>query len=168
MSLARHNFSAKAEAALNSHINVEFNASYIYASLAAYFKRDGVALHGFAKYMSKQSDEEREHAQKFVDYVNRRGGRVVLEQIAKPITEIESPLKALEAVLALEKDVTTKIEQLYEISEEEKDVDLQFFLEEFINEQKTSLREISDMITNLKRAGETGVGLYFFDKELSS
>lgn len=33
MSLARHNFSAKAEAALNSHINVEFNASYIYASL---------------------------------------------------------------------------------------------------------------------------------------
>jgi hypothetical protein len=84
--------------------------------LAAYFKRDGVALHGFAKYMSKQSDEEREHAQKFVDYVNRRGGRVVLEQIAKPITEIESPLKALEAVLALEKDVTTKIEQLYEVS----------------------------------------------------
>lgn len=66
--------------------------------------------------MSKQSDEEREHAHKFVDYVNRRGGRVVLEQIAKPITEIESPLKALEAVLALEKDVTTKIEQLYEVS----------------------------------------------------
>merc|ERR1711988_1271282 len=112
------------------------------------------------KYMSKQSDEEREHAHKFVDYVNRRGGRVVLEQIAKPISEIETPLKALEAVLALEKDVTTKIEQLYELSEEEKDVDLQFFLEEFINEQKTSLREISDMITRLKRAGETGLGLY--------
>ena len=37
-----------------------------------YFSRDDVAFPGFAKYFSKNSDEEREHAQKFMEYqVNR-------------------------------------------------------------------------------------------------
>ena len=33
-----------------------------------YFTRDDVALPGFAKYFQKNSDEEREHAQKFMEY----------------------------------------------------------------------------------------------------
>ena len=33
-----------------------------------YFSRDDVAFPGFAKYFKKNSDEEREHAQKFMEY----------------------------------------------------------------------------------------------------
>ena len=33
-----------------------------------YFTRDDVAYPGFAKYFQKNSDEEREHAQKFMEY----------------------------------------------------------------------------------------------------
>ena len=33
-----------------------------------YFTRDDVARPGFAKYFQKNSDEEREHAQKFMEY----------------------------------------------------------------------------------------------------
>jgi ferritin heavy chain len=36
------------------------------------------------KYFKKASDEEREHAEKFMKYMNDRGGRIVLEPIAKP------------------------------------------------------------------------------------
>jgi ferritin heavy chain len=48
---------------------------------AWYFDRDDVALKGFHKFFSESSKEEREHAEKLIKYQNRRGGKVVLQQI---------------------------------------------------------------------------------------
>ena len=73
---------------------------------AAYFDRDDVALHGFAKRFRENSDEEREHAEKFIKYQNMRGGRVVFQDIAKAKTDDwNSALSAIEASLELEKKV---------------------------------------------------------------
>lgn len=61
---------------------------------------------GFFKFFKKASDEEREHAEKFMKYQNLRGGRIVLQQIAKPThDEWSSPLEAVTAALELEKTV---------------------------------------------------------------
>merc|ERR1711915_219558 len=46
--------------------------------------RDDQALHGFAKFFQKSSDEEREHGMKLMEYQAKRGGRVVFQDIAKP------------------------------------------------------------------------------------
>lgn len=54
---------------------------------AYYFDRSDVALPGLHKYFKKQSDDEREHAMKFMNYQNKRGGSIIL-------TEIESPSKS--------------------------------------------------------------------------
>merc|ERR1712226_1298347 len=70
-----------------SKIRTNFHASYVYMSMAAYFDRDDVALHGFAKRFRENSDEEREHAEKFIKYQNMRGGRVVFQDIAKARTD---------------------------------------------------------------------------------
>ena len=40
-----------------------------------------MALKGFARYFKKASDEERVHAEKFMTYQNKRGGRIVLQDI---------------------------------------------------------------------------------------
>jgi len=48
---------------------------------AYYFDRDDVALKGFSNFFKKSSDEEREHAEKFMKYQNMRGGRIVLQPI---------------------------------------------------------------------------------------
>ena len=48
---------------------------------AFYFDRDDVALKGFHRYFKDASDEERGHAQKFMKYQNKRGGRIVLQDI---------------------------------------------------------------------------------------
>ena len=48
---------------------------------AYYFERDDVALPGFYKFFKKSSDEEREHAEKFMKYQNQRGGRIVFQNI---------------------------------------------------------------------------------------
>ncbi|PWZ25829.1 Ferritin-1, chloroplastic [Zea mays] len=128
-SLARHKFVDDCEAALNEQINVEYNASYAYHSLFAYFDRDNVALKGFAKFFKESSDEEREHAEKLMEYQvsfdplvrsillhantccavltgqcacqNKRGGRVRLQSIVTPLTEFDHPEKG-DALYAME------------------------------------------------------------------
>lgn len=53
---------------------------------AWYFDRDDVALPGFHKFFARASAEERIHAEALMAYQNRRGGRIVLQNI-KVITE---------------------------------------------------------------------------------
>ena len=78
-----------------------------FSSQATYFDRDDVASYGFSAYFKKNSDEEREHAEKFIKYQNKRGGKVVFQDVAKPTTmEWGTPLDALEAALELEKTVS--------------------------------------------------------------
>lgn len=52
--------------------------------MAYYFDREDVALQGFHKYFKEQSDEEREHAQKFMKFQNQRGGSIRLTDVRKP------------------------------------------------------------------------------------
>ena len=66
MSRVRLNFHSDSEAMINKQINMELYASYVYMTMAAYFDRDDVALHGFAKKFLEDSSEEREHAMKLV------------------------------------------------------------------------------------------------------
>jgi ferritin heavy chain len=80
----RQNYHDETEAAINKQINMEMYASYVYQSMAFYFERDDVALNGFSKFFKHNSDEEREHAEKLMNYQNKRGGRVLLSDIKKP------------------------------------------------------------------------------------
>ena len=86
-SLGRQNFDERCEAALNDQINVEFNVSYVYHALHAYFDRDYVGLPGLANFFLKSSNEEREHAEMLMAYVNKRGGKVKLQSIMMPDME---------------------------------------------------------------------------------
>jgi ferritin len=116
--------------------------------------------------MKRQSDEERGHALQFIDYITMRGGKVRLFELARPKPEEPtSPLHAFELALAFEKEVTTKLEELMVLGGEEKDPDLEHFIEHFIEEQKKSVRELSDHIVNIRRCGD-GFGLYAYDKSL--
>jgi ferritin heavy chain len=165
MSLCRQNFSKAAEDTVNDQINAELNASYVYQSLAAYFDRDDVALPGFRDFFQHSSDEERDHAQKFIKYQNKRGGRVVLKQIKTPPTEWSSPLSSLEAALALEKDVNERLFVLHKIADDNNDAQFSDYIDEFLEEQVDAEKKLADLITNLKRVGD-GLGVFLFDKEM--
>ena len=103
----RQNYNEDCEALVNKQINMELYASYVYMSMAYFFDRDDIAHKGFSVYFKKNSDEEREHGEKFMKYQNRRGGKVVFQDIAKPTTmEWGTPLEAMEAALELEKTVS--------------------------------------------------------------
>lgn len=167
MSLIRQNFHEETEAGINKQINLELYASYVYQSMALYYDRDDIAFPGFHKFFKHNSDEEREHAEKFMKYQNKRGGRVVLRDVTKPEKdEWGTPLQALEAALALEKNVNQSLLNLHALGASHNDATFCDFLEsEFLAEQVDAIKELSDMITRLKRAGP-GLGEYQFDKDL--
>ena len=164
----RMNYHQEAEALVNKQINMEFYVSQVYLSMAAFFKRDDQALHGFAKYFKEQSEEEREHGIKFMDYQTERGGRVVFQDIAKPTSmEWGSPLQAMEATLELEKTVNQSLLDMHKLAGEKGDAHLCDFLEsKFLDEQVEAIKKVSDLITKLKRAGP-GLGEHIIDKEIN-
>lgn len=48
--------------------SIEYNMSYVYHAMSAYFDRDNVALPGLASYFRAASEEERGHAQTLMDF----------------------------------------------------------------------------------------------------
>merc|ERR1712130_38612 len=94
-------------------------------------------------------------AQIFTDYLNKRGGRLILKPIDAPKQEWSSALEAIEDALALEKSVNEKILRMHAIADAANDPQMTDFLEgTFLNEQVDAIKELADMITNLKRVGD--------------
>lgn len=163
----RQNFHKECEDALNIQINLELYASYVYLSMAYYFDRTDVALSGLFKYFKKASDDEREHAMKFLTYQNKRGGNIALTPIEAPKTDWASAQYAMKQALELERNVNEKLLDLHGIASTHNDPNLMDFLEtEFLQEQVDSIKEIADHVTNLERVGEN-LGVFIFDKELN-
>ncbi|XP_020101121.1 ferritin-3, chloroplastic-like [Ananas comosus] len=170
-SLARHKYADDCEAAINEQINVEYNVSYVYHAMFAYFDRDNVALRGLANFFKESSDEEREHAEKFMKYQNKRGGRVKLQSIVMPLTEFDHPEKgdalyAMELALALEKLTNEKLLNLHSVAGRCNDPEMQSFIEsEFLEEQVEAIKKISEYVAQLRRVGK-GHGVWHFDRML--
>lgn len=171
LSLARQKYSDDCEAAINEQINVEYNVSYVYHAMYAYFDRDNVALKGLAKFFKESSEEEREHAEKFMEYQNKRGGKVKLQSILMPLSDFDhaekgDALHAMELALSLEKLTNEKLLNLHHIAEKNNDVQMQEFIEgEFLNEQVEAIKKISEYVAQLRRVGQ-GHGVWHFDQML--
>lgn len=170
-SLARQRFAPSCEAAINDQINVEYNVSYVYHALYAYFDRDNVGLPGFAQYFKDASDEEREHAEKLMRYQNQRGGKVKLQSIVMPLMEFDhhekgDALYAMELALALEKLTNEKLLQLHQAAADANDPQMTNFIEgEFLKEQVEAIKKVSEYVSQLRRVGR-GHGVYHFDLQL--
>ncbi|KAL0359141.1 UNVERIFIED_CONTAM: Ferritin-2, chloroplastic [Sesamum angustifolium] len=170
-SLARQKYSDECEVALNEQINVEYNVSYVYHAMFAYFDRDNVALKGLAKFFKESSLEEREHAEKLMVYQNKRGGKVKLQSILMPLSEFEhaekgDALHAMELALSLEKLTNEKLLNLHAVASRNNDAQLTDFIEsEYLAEQVESIKKISEYVAQLRRVGK-GHGVWHFDQML--
>ncbi|XP_041996760.1 ferritin-4, chloroplastic-like isoform X1 [Salvia splendens] len=171
LSIARHKFSQECESAINEQINVEYCVSYVYHALYAYFDRDNVALRGLAKFFKEASIEEREHAEKLMEYQNKRGGRVKLFSLQMPPAEFDhvqkgDALHAMELALSLEKLTNEKLLKLHSVADANNDPQLADFVEsEFLGEQVEAIKKISEYISQLRRVGK-GHGVWHFDQML--
>ena len=156
----------KLEEALNAQINAEFWSAYLYLSMSSDMSDKGMA--GVANWFAIQFKEEQDHAMKFFNYVISRGGKVTLKPIEKVDTECKSPLAAFEQTLQHEEKVTSLINDLYALAEQEKDYATQSMLKWFIDEQVEEEENAKAIIDTLKLIGDNGYGLYQLDKELAT
>ncbi|XP_072444449.1 ferritin, higher subunit-like [Chiloscyllium punctatum] len=167
------NYHKDCEDAVNKQINLKLYSSYVYLSMmslvfVSYFDRDNVALHHFAEFFKEQSHEEWEHAEKLMEFQNKRGGRVLLQDVKKPEQdEWGNGLEAMQRALQMEKDVNQSLLDLHKLSSDHTDPHLCDFLERhYLDEQVKMIKKLGDHITNLKRLGapENGLGEYLFDR----
>ena len=135
---------------------------------SAFFDREDQALPGFSKFFRKASEEEREHAQKLIDYQNMRGGKVVFQDVPRPSkSEWSDPLDAAEDALDLEKSVNQSLLELHKVADGAGDPQMTDFLEgEFLKEQVEAAKELADLVTKIRRVGATGTGIYLLDKDM--
>ncbi|XP_059499797.1 ferritin, middle subunit-like [Stegostoma tigrinum] len=111
------NYHKDCEDAVNKQINLELCSSYVYLSMFSYFDRDDVALQHFAELFKEQSHEEQEHSEKLMAFQNKRGGRVLLQDIKKPEQdEWGNGLEAMQRALQMEKDVNQSLLDLHKLS----------------------------------------------------
>ncbi|ORZ21392.1 ferritin-like superfamily [Absidia repens] len=166
MSIAKQNFATSSEEAINQQINTELQASQVYLSMAAWAQHTSVALPGLEKYFRESAQEEREHAQHLIDYLNMRGGKVILRALQAPETDWKSAKNAVESALQLEKDVNKSLLNLHKTGDSAVDPQFCDFVESrYLDEQVQAIKTLADMVTQLNRVGE-GLGVYLWDQQL--
>ncbi|HOO77946.1 MAG TPA: ferritin [bacterium] len=154
------------EEALNTQVNKELYSAYLYFSMSAYF--ESVNLKGFANWMRVQAQEEQFHAVKLFDYINERGGRVVLRPIEGPETEWENPTAVFRQTQEHERYVTSLINGLVRMARDENDFATETFLQWYVTEQVEEEAGAADLLERLKLAGDRGGGLFMLDRELAA
>ena len=156
--------SEKMVKAINEQIKRELESSYLYLSMAAYFHSEG--YDGMAKWMKAQAQEEVTHAMKFFDHLQERDGRIELFELVKPQKEWKSPLEAFRAAYEHEKYITSEINKLVQLAEQEKDYPASILLQWFVTEQVEEEASTSQVVQWFERMGDTGHGLIMLDVQL--
>jgi ferritin len=158
--------SKRMEEALNEQINAEFESAYLYLSMATWFEEKN--LEGMANWMMIQFKEEQTHALKFYNYVNERGGRVLLKSVKAPETEWKSIIHVFEETLKHERLVSSLINNLVDIAIEEKDHATNAMLQWFVNEQVEEEANADKIINQLKMIGDNPQGIFMLDREFAT
>lgn len=137
---------------MNAQVGNELGASNQYLQIATYF--EGEALSKLAKFFYNQSEEEREHAMKFVHFLMEVGAEMRIDAIPATKTDINTAEKAFEMSLAWEQEVTGQINNMMALAIEEKDYASQAFLQWFVTEQVEEVSTMETMLDIVRKAGE--------------
>ena len=151
--------------AMNEQIKNEIYSGYIYLSASAHFANNN--LPGFAHWMRHQAEEELEHAMKFFDFIQDRGGTVTLQAIDQPPTMWKSPLEIFETALKHEQKVTGMINGLVDLAMKEKDHATFEMLQWFVKEQVEEEEHASDILNQIRIIGDVTGHLFCLDHQLA-
>lgn len=141
--------------AINQQIGNEFSAFLQYVAIAAQLDAD--ALPELSKHFYKQAEEEREHALKFIKYVNDAGGRVTIPAVEAPKATFKTVEEAVKLSLDHEIEVTRQINSLVALAKSEKDYTTDNFLQWFVREQLEEVSSMDHLLKIIQRAGEGGL-----------
>ena len=153
----------KLQNAVNDQITAELWSSNLYLQMAFHFEKEG--WDGFAHWMHKQSDEERNHAMMLANYLAKRGGEVKVNMIDVVPNGWGSVKEVFANVAEHERHVSRLIDDLVDVASAEKDKATQDFLWGFVREQVEEEASVDAIVNKIERCGDSG--LIFLDSELA-
>jgi ferritin len=136
----------------NAQIKSEFAASLQYIAIAIYF--DQMGLSELAGFFFRQSEEERLHAMKFVDFMLESEAKPIIPGVPELSNAFDSPAAAVEFALKQERKVTAEINNLVTIAVRENDHASNSFLQWFVDEQVEEIDTMSRLLQTIKLAGD--------------
>ena len=149
---------------LQRQLNHELSAAHSYLALAAWCEDRN--FKGFGHYLHKQSEEEREHAERIMKHLIDRGVLAELQQVAAPKTKFTSILEIAKHAQAMEQANTVGINSAYEAALREKDYPAQVMLQWFITEQVEEENWADEMVERVEQASCAG-GLMDLDRHIT-
>lgn len=158
-------FSIVVSDAFNDQINAEIYSAYLYLSMSTYCASSG--LPGAAHWLRAQWEEELGHGTKLIDYVNDRGGTVVLRVVDQPPSQFGSLSNLFEQVLAHEEEVTRSIYRVYGQAAANQDYAAQTLLHWYIDEQVEEEKAATEIVSMLKLAGDSAQAVLMVDRQLA-
>lgn len=153
----------KLQKAVNDQITAELWSSNLYLQMAFYFEKEG--WDGFAHWMHKQSDEERNHAIMLANYLAKRGGEAKVNMVDVVPNGWGSVKEVFANVAEHERHVSRLIDDLVDAASAEKDKATQDFLWGFVREQVEEEATVDAIVNKIERCGDSG--LIFLDSELA-
>lgn len=152
--------SEKMNAALNQQIGYEFRAMLQYVAIACHFAGEG--LSHLAGHFTRQAEEERDHAMRFIKFILDAGGRAEIPAVPAPVSQFKSAQEAVKLSLDQEREVTGQINSLVEMAIKESDHITRSSLNWFVDEQLEEVSSMDNLLKVVQRAGESNL-LYVED-----
>eukprot|EP00002_Diphylleia_rotans_P005186 TRINITY_DN14305_c0_g1_i1.p2 TRINITY_DN14305_c0_g1~~TRINITY_DN14305_c0_g1_i1.p2 ORF type:complete len:165 (+),score=48.21 TRINITY_DN14305_c0_g1_i1:57-551(+) len=144
---------------------VELKASAAYFAFSCWFEERNFP--GIASYLRAQSEEERTHGLKFIDFVLKRGGRAFHPSVERQdASEMENAKQIFEAIAEMEQNNTVCIHALVDKALEEKDHATHAFLLPFVEEQVNAEDESQLNLAKVRAYAALPGLLYHLDYEL--
>lgn len=146
-------------AILNTHINAEYAAAYLYDAAASWADAQGYPP--LVTWAQAEGAEERRHALMFTGYVNDRGGSVALDAILAPPANFETPLMLFQALLFAEYRVTDHLMQVAQVALQAGDFATMHLCAGWINsEQVPAIKFLTDVIAAISRGAPVDLLLH--------
>ncbi|WP_214071745.1 ferritin [Mucilaginibacter sp. dw_454] len=161
--------SPKIAQALNDQMTNEAHNAQIYLAYASWAADKG--YDGISNFLFRHANEERNHMMKFLEYILKRGAKVVIASIPAPGPDPLSVNDCFEKVFQSEVENTTKIYAIVDLSMAEKDWATWNFIQWFVKEQTEEETLALDLLSKIKVAGGANAkndALYQLDMELKN
>ncbi len=156
--------SKKIEKILNEQIVKEGYSSNLYLAMASWADKEGYA--GIAQWLFAQSEEERMHMMKIINYVNERGGHAIIPAFDVPPANFDGIKKLFNQVLEHEQYITASINDIVALTIKENDYATNSWVQWFVTEQIEEESSVQTIIDKLNLLGEKN--LYMFDRDIMS
>lgn len=139
-------------AQLNAQVSNELYNSFVYLSISNFYYQQ--KMNGLGKHYKQQYEDERSHAQKFIDYLLKfELGNTIELPVASPANTWDDLFVPLDRALALEQTTTTQIDKLTKLAISFEDFATQELLQWFSKEQVNEEFEANTMIAQAKLNG---------------